>query len=253
VAGTLYAAVTALSHDGLVRDSNEDSVVAGSWTVCAATTLTPQTLYFPIGDPIVVAVADGLGGHPAGEQASSLVVRRLAWLAPRLTDEPSVRDALLECNEEIYAEAELDPDRFAMGSTVAGVVVGEAAVIVFNVGDSRVYRLDGADLVRLTVDDSEPPGPGERRSATLTQALGGGRPAEPIDPHVRSTPLTGAARYLACTDGLTDAVDDATIAKVLRAHDGGRAAFELWQAAIDAGAPDNVTLALVEISDQDLG
>jgi PPM family protein phosphatase len=66
-----YVAVSALSHDGLVRDHNEDSLAVGPWTLCAATTLTPQTIYLPIGAPVVVAVADGLGGHPAGEQASS--------------------------------------------------------------------------------------------------------------------------------------------------------------------------------------
>ncbi|MCW2596867.1 MAG: family protein phosphatase [Pseudonocardiales bacterium] len=243
-----YAAVTGLSHDGLVRDHNEDSLVAGPWTLCAATTLTPQTIYFPIDDPLVVAVADGLGGHPAGEQASSLAVQHMAWAGPSLTGEAAVRETIGACNELMYSEAARDPERIAMGTTIAGVVIIDSAVIVFNVGDSRVYRLDDTRLAQLSVDDNEPPSPGQHRSPVLTQCLGGRLDAEAIEPHLSTWPLAGPARYLICTDGLTDAVDDETITALLRSHDGSRAAFELWRAAIEAGAADNVTLALVEIT-----
>lgn len=243
-----YVAVSALSHDGLVRDHNEDSLLAGPWTVCAATTLTPQTLYLPIGDPVVVAVADGLGGHPAGEEASSLVVCSLARAAPGLTDEAAVHDALHACNEGVYAEAARHPERTAMGTTVAGVVLTEQAVLTFNVGDSRVYEMDETGLVLLSTDDNEPPAPGERRSSVVTQALGGNAGAAPIDPHVSTAPLPGSARYLICSDGLTDAVDDPAIADILGRHDGGEAAFALWRAAIRAGAPDNITVAVVDVA-----
>jgi serine/threonine protein phosphatase PrpC len=245
----LFAAVTALSHDGLVRDHNEDSLVAGAWTLCASTTLTPQTLFFPLNDPVVVAVADGLGGHLAGEQASSLAVRELAAAAATLTNEAAVRDALISCNAEVFSEAASHRDWTGMGTTLAGLVVTAESVIVFNVGDSRVYRFDDDEATQLSVDDNEPPVSG-RRSSVLTQAIGGSKETEPIEPHIRTYPLAGPARYLVCTDGLTDAVDDETISDTLREYDGGRAAFKLWQAAIEAGAPDNVTLALVEIATQ---
>jgi PPM family protein phosphatase len=243
-----YAVVTVLSHDGLVRDHNEDSVVAGPWTLCAASTLNPQTLFFPIDDPLVVAVADGLGGHPAGEYASSLAVRHLAWAGPGLTDEAAVAEALSACNEEIGAEAARYAERIGMGTTVAGIVLAERGVVIFNVGDSRVYRLDDTELVQLSVDDNEPPSVGQRRSSVVTQTLGGGLSARSIEPHLRTHALTVGARYLICTDGLTDTVDDSAMRATLREQEGGRAAFELWQAAIGAGAPDNVTLALVEVA-----
>src|SRR6266702_5233554 len=142
-----YLAVSALSHDGLVRGHNEDSLVVGPWTLCAATTLSPQTLYFPIGDPVVVAVADGLGGQPAGDEASSLAVRWLARVAHGLTHDAAIREALTACNDLVYAEAAGRPERTAMGTTVAGLVVTESAVAVFNVGDSRVYEFRDGTLV----------------------------------------------------------------------------------------------------------
>jgi len=245
-----YVAVSALSHDGLVRDHNEDSLVVGPWTLCAATTLTPQTIYLPIGAPVVVAVADGLGGHPAGEQASSIAVRWLARAAASLTDEAAIREALVACNEVVHAEAAPFPERTMMGTTIAGLVVTEQAIVVFNVGDSRVYVLDDAGLVQLSTDDNEAPAPapGQRRSSVVTQALGGRVDAAPIEPHISTRALAGAARYLICSDGLTDAVSDTAITAILRRHDGGAAAFELWKATIAAGAPDNISVALVEIA-----
>jgi serine/threonine protein phosphatase PrpC len=243
-----FVAVSALSHDGLVRDHNEDSLVVGPWTLCAATTLTPQTFFLPIGAPTVIAVADGLGGHPAGEEASSLAVRWLAREGPNLTDDAAIRAALVACNDLVYAEAARHPERTGMGTTAAGVVITDQGVAVFNIGDSRVYVVDDGGLVQLTTDDNEPPLPSQRRSSVVTQVLGGNANATPVEPHISSRPLPDSARYLVCSDGLTDAVNDTTITAILRSHDGGRAAFGLWEAAIDAGAPDNITVALVEIA-----
>jgi PPM family protein phosphatase len=241
-----YVAVSALSHDGLVREHNEDSLVVSPWTLCAATTPTPQTFYLPVTDPVVVAVADGLGGHPAGEHASSLAVWGLARVAPNLTGAAAIRVALDDCNQAIYADAARYPERTAMGTTVAGLVVTEEAVVVFNVGDSRVYSLDDV-LAQVSTDDNESPMPGQRRSNVVTQTLGGSVGLEPIDPHISTRPLGDTAGYLVCTDGLTDALSDPDIAAIVANYQGGEAAFELWKATIGAGAPDNVTLALVEI------
>jgi PPM family protein phosphatase len=247
-----YAAVSALSHDGLVRDHNEDSLVAGAWTLCASVTASPQTLLFPLGEPIVVAVADGLGGHPAGELASSLVVQALAGAESALTDEVAIAEALRSCNELIFAEAARDQERTAMGTTVAGLVLTAENATAFNVGDSRVYVVEDGGLVQLSVDDNEP-AVGGRRSPVLTQTLGGSFAQKPVEPHLTSRPLAASARYLLCSDGLTDAVDESAIAEILAAHEGVRAVFELWRATIEAGAPDNVTVAVVEISSESDG
>ncbi|QNP64328.1 PP2C family protein-serine/threonine phosphatase [Streptomyces genisteinicus] len=240
-----HITVTALSHPGLLRENNEDSLVAGPWTLCGTVTGNPQTLVFPLGPPVVVAVADGIGGQPAGEVASAVVARNLALHGPALDGEDAVRGVLDLCNREVYAAAARDPARRTMGTTVAGVVLLADRAVVFNVGDSRVLAVRDGGLELLSVDDNPPPPPGRRTVSLLTQSLGGSREPDGIAPHLTAVPLDEGFRALVCTDGLTDPVPDEVIARVLREHDHGRAAYELWRAAIEAGGPDNITLALI--------
>lgn len=246
-----YVAVSALSHPGLVRDRNEDSLAVGPWTLCAGVTETPQTLVFPLGTPLVVAVADGLGGQPGGEVASGLVVRRLASTGPALDDEDSVREVLHTCNREVYGSAGGDGGGPAtMGTTVAGAVLLPHSLLAFNVGDSRVYAAPQDGLLQVSVDDNPPLAPGQRTTPVVTQALGGASTYQSIDPHVTTVPLASGDRYLICTDGLTDAVPNDVLDDLLGEYDDGRAAFELWKAAIAAGGPDNITLALARIAER---
>ncbi|REK91365.1 serine/threonine-protein phosphatase [Streptomyces inhibens] len=242
-----YITVTALSHPGLLRDHNEDSLVVSPWTLCGTVTENPQTLVFPLGTPLVVAVADGIGGQPAGEVASALTVRQLASCGPSLDSEEAVRDALGLCNHAVYAAADRDPELITMGTTVAGAVVLSESLLVFNVGDSRVLDATEHGLRQVSVDDSPPLAPGRRTTSLVTQALGGAPEFSAITPHVMTSPLSAGDRYLVCTDGLTDPVPEDALDDLLRAHDGGRAAFELWKSAIEAGGPDNITLALIGI------
>jgi PPM family protein phosphatase len=246
-----YVAVSALSHVGLVRDHNEDSLVVGPWTLCATVTESPQTLVFPLNTPLVVAVADGLGGHPGGEVASALVVRRLARAGPALDSAETIRDVLASCNRGMYAAAAGDTDLTTMGTTVAGIVVTADQVFTFNVGDSRVYSLTPDGFRQVSVDDSPPLAPGERSTPIVTQTLGGDVEYSEVAAHVTSSPLSVDECHLVCSDGLTDVVPADVLHDLLRKHRDGRAAFELWKAAIEAGGPDNVTLAVVRLGDED--
>jgi serine/threonine protein phosphatase PrpC len=247
-----YVAVSALSHPGLLRERNEDSLVVGPCTQCATVTENPQTLVFPLATPLVVAVADGLGGHPGGDVASALAVRRLASIGPALSDEDTVRAALNACNRAVHEAAGGDEgSKFAaMGTTVAGTVVQPDSLMVFNVGDSRVFASSPDGLVQVSVDDSPPLEPGQRTTSLVTQCLGGTLAYRAISPHVAAVPLSPGDRYLICTDGLTDPVTPDVLEEVMREPDDGRAAFELWKAAIEAGGPDNITLAIVRVADQ---
>jgi PPM family protein phosphatase len=238
-----YLAVSALSHIGAVRDYHEDSLVAGPWTLCATVTESPQTLFFPVGPPLLVAVADGLGGHLGGEVASALVVRQLAEAGPSMDSEDKVREALDACNRYVHEAAARDPALTAMGTTVAGVVVTADMVLAFNVGDSRVYAAGPGGVRQLSTDDRPPAE--ELFPGIVTQVLGGGDELQLVDPHLTTSPLSDDTSYLICTDGLTDPVPADVLDEVLRQHQDGRAVFELWKAAVKAGGPDNITIALV--------
>jgi serine/threonine protein phosphatase PrpC len=243
-------AVSALSDIGAVRDHNEDSVVVGAWTVCGSVVQVPQTLVFTDHEPLVVAVADGLGGHPAGEVASAVVVEMLARSRPLPENDDELRELVQACNHAVYDEAMHNPDRAGMGTTISGVVLREDATLVFNVGDSRVYIFDGHDLVLATIDDNPPLAPGQTHTAVLTQMLGGHAAPRDVDVHAAGLPRPEGARYLVCTDGLSDVVSEDQIKAILREHEGEQAVHELWQAAMNAGGPDNITLALVESLDR---
>jgi serine/threonine protein phosphatase PrpC len=238
-----YLAVSALSHIGAVRDHHEDSLVAGPWTLCATVTESPQTLVFPLGTPLVVAVADGLGGHAGGEMASALVARQLAQIGPMLDGQDMLREALNACNREVHAVAARNPALTAMGTTVAGVVVTADRVLAFNVGDSRVYAAGPGGVRQLSTDDRLLDD--DLPAGIVTQVLGGSDELEAVDPHLVTSPLSEDTSYLICTDGLTDAVPADTLGEMLRQYEDGRAVFELWKAAVAAGGPDNVTIALV--------
>jgi PPM family protein phosphatase len=238
-----YLAVSALSHPGAVRDHHEDSLAVGPWTLCATVTESPQTLLFPLGTALLVAVADGLGGHPGGEVASALVVRQLAQLGPLLDTEDRVREALDACNRAVYTAAQRNPTLTAMGTTVAGVVVTADRVLAFNIGDSRVYAAGPDGVRQLSIDDRPPAG--ELPAGIVTQALGGSAELAAVDPHLVTAPLSADTSYLICTDGLTDCVPIGVLTEVLRQHRDGPAVFALWKAAVEAGGPDNITIALV--------
>jgi protein phosphatase len=138
-----------------------------------------------------------------------------------------------------------------MGTTVAGLHVAPSGLAVFNVGDSRVYRIKPAGLVQLSTDDTPGPKLADGRTAAhttalLTQSLGGWHEPDGIAPHVLAEPVERGGRYLICSDGLSDLLDPEAIA----AHIGDDDAVSisaLFDAAMAAGGGDNVSIVLVRV------
>src|SRR5438874_5690512 len=133
---TLRLRSAAVSDLGLIRSNNEDAAFAGQR---------------------IMAVADGIGGAPAGEVASEIVIGALRALedAPVADDpEQALRDALAEANRQIGAAAEADPARQGMGTTITALMVAGGQLALLHVGDSRGYLLREGNLTRLTRDDT---------------------------------------------------------------------------------------------------
>ena len=234
-----YAGAT---HTGMVREANEDSYVV---------------------EPMVFAVADGMGGHAAGEVASEIAADRLR---SRLKDGAASVDlmvaSVVEANAAIFQAAHSDSSQRGMGTTVVALaaLVDPAfptRLVLANVGDSRAYLFRDGVLKRLSVDHSyvqelvstghitEQEARTHPRRNIVTRALG-------IEPTVKVDtwvlPLVRGDRYLLCSDGLVDEVDDLDISVILEQEaDQQAAADRLIAAANDNGGHDNTSVIVIDV------
>jgi serine/threonine protein phosphatase PrpC len=237
------------THRGAVREDNEDCVAVGE-RVISAPMAAPLALERQVDTPLVCLVADGMGGHAAGEVASRAVAERLAEGAVRASDELALAGLLQQVNAELFALMRERPELGGMGTTVAGVVVLPADCLVFNVGDSRVYRIDAAGLVQLSTDDTPGPKLADGRTAAqtshlITQTLGGHYHDE-IVPHVLRDSPDGPQRYLICSDGVSDLLSRSEIEGRL-GDDPVAATRALFEAAMARGGRDNISLLLLAV------
>jgi serine/threonine protein phosphatase PrpC len=235
----------AFTDPGRVREANEDTYVA---------------------EPLVFVVADGMGGHQAGEVASALAAstlrERLMAGAPSVD---VVVAAVLEANAAIFQTAHNNAEQRGMGTTLAALTVLHATdqhpeqLALVNVGDSRVYLLRSGEMTRATVDHSyvqellatghitEAEARNHPRRNIVTRALG-------IEPTVRVDswllPIVRGDRFVLCSDGLVDEVDDFDIHTILDDNpDPATAAQALAAAAVANGGRDNVTVIVVDVID----
>jgi protein phosphatase len=237
--GELVLAWAARTDTGHKRQANEDSAVVG----------------FPI-----FAIADGMGGHSAGDRASAIVVERLGReRGAAFLDLARLESAIVEAAHDIDALGDGMPAGVGTTLTGAALVVddGEPVFAVFNIGDSRVYRFENNELTQLTVDHSVvqelvDAGMLERRDAehhpeanVITRAIGF---HDDPDPDVWAVPAHAGLRLLMCSDGLTKEVGDDRIRLHLAAGmPPGETAAALVDAALAAGGRDNVTVVVVDV------
>ena len=229
----------ARSDVGLVRPGNEDSGYAG---------------------PRLLLVADGMGGHAAGELASAVAVATVADLDvhPPSSSEllNSLTDSIDSVGETISAIINEEPDLTGMGTTVTGLYWLGGRVALVHVGDSRAYLFRDNQLQQLTHDHTfvqtlvdagritEEQAATHPKRSLLMRALDGMNPVE-ADLSVREA--RAGDRYLLCTDGLSGVVDEASIAGSLTMSDPTGCVTRLVDLALERGAPDNVTVVVADV------
>ena len=229
----------AASDRGLVRGNNEDSAYAG---------------------PHLLLLADGMGGHAAGEVASQLMVEHMEHLDRHAGNADIL--ALLgaaadDANASINASIRANPEQEGMGTTLTALMFNGTQFGLIHVGDSRGYRLRGGQLAQITVDDTfvqslveqgklNPEDVSSHPQKSLILKAYTGRP---IEPHLELLDAVPGDRYLLCSDGLSDPVTHETIEGALAEGTPAEAAQRLIELALRSGGPDNITVVVADVVD----
>ncbi len=235
--------VSARSHPGKVRDNNEDA-------------------YFTTLREGFFLVADGMGGHRAGEVASAMCRDTVRQALEKATsfDNPEevIRKAFELAHEQIRAESDKCEERKGMGCTVVFLMLRDQKFYIAHVGDSRVYLCRKGEFKQMTRDHSyveelfmrglisAEEKANHPYKNQITRYIGA---KQKLEVDIVSGPVWNNDIFLLCTDGLTDAIDPNNIAKIVNDH-GEKIepmAEGLQQLALDNGARDNVTLVVTRV------
>ncbi|MDQ1731454.1 MAG: family protein phosphatase [Pseudonocardiales bacterium] len=231
------------SDRGLVRNNNEDSVYAG---------------------PRLLAIADGMGGHAAGEVASKIVI---GTLEPLDEDRPLgdligvMRDAVADANAALADLVESDTELEGMGTTLTAIRFAGTRIAVVHVGDSRAYLMRGGQLSQITHDDTYVQSLVDSGKLTLEEAAHHPRKSvilramtgADVEPDISIREARKGDRYLLCSDGLSDVVTSATLLETLSEGTPQACADRLIELALRGGGPDNVTCIVADVVDESEG
>jgi serine/threonine protein phosphatase PrpC len=220
---------------GHVREQNEDALALSAPFELSDTGTWEGQLP---GERVWAVVADGMGGHAAGEVASRLAVEVLGPFLMEHATNSDLVEALSAADWAIREAMNQEPAFRGMGTTVCGIVAVGSSMSAFNIGDSRIYLLENGELLRRLSEDHVIHG------HILTQCLGGSSEGRTLAPCIVTQPLPADARLLLSTDGLTDLVPDEQIQEILGSSD--RPAEELVEAALHAGGHDNITAVVLQ-------
>jgi protein phosphatase len=241
-----------LSDVGCVRDLNEDR----------GRVVQPGDAEERARRGVLAIVADGMGGHSAGEVASELAVAAVhrAYYAGDGDPADALAAALLAANREIFITASAEKRLAGMGTTCVALAICDGHAHAASVGDSRIYLLRGGGIYQMTADDSAvgalvTQGLLTREEArhhadrnVILRALGTHEDVQ-VSRWEQPLPLKAGDAFLLCSDGLTDLVEDAEIGREVAARHGADACKALVGLARSRGGHDNITVALLRVGD----
>jgi protein phosphatase len=231
----------AVSHVGKVRSNNQDSGYAGHF---------------------LFVVADGMGGHAGGDIASAITTKRVMeadqpYQSPQ-DAEFALQAALIAANSQLADTVFEHSELTGMGTTVSALVVLDDQVAIAHIGDSRIYLLRDGELTQITTDHTfvqrlvdsgritEQEAAVHPRRSVLMRVLGDVESSPEIDTSILAT--HEGDRWLICSDGLSGVVSNNAIASALSSGASAKQVAErLVKESLDAGAPDNVTIVVVDI------
>lgn len=238
---SLVLRYAARSDRGLIRGNNQDSVYAG---------------------PRLLAVADGMGGHAAGDVASKVVIAALQHLdddTPTGDMLQALRQGVFEGSEHLREVIRDSPQLEGMGTTLTAILFAGGRLALCHVGDSRAYLLRDGQLSQITHDDTfvqtliddgritaEEANSHPQRSLLL-RALNG----QEVEPDLSMREARAGDRYLLCSDGLSGVVSEDTLADALTDPDPQTTADRLIELALRSGGPDNITVIVADVVDDD--
>ena len=231
-----------ISHPGLVRENNEDCVG-----------------FFRAKDSMLTVVADGMGGHSAGETASRICVETMSDVfLESLAAEPEtiLRNGLKQANDNVLRQSTNDSRFRGMGATVVAAIIKGDKCWYSHIGDSRIYLLDAAKVVRLTRDHTVVQGMVDAGLITEAQAAGhylahvvskaiGHLPSENMEHEVGKISLWEDSALLLCSDGLTNHLSDEEIYCQTRGANAQDACNSLLDLVLLRGARDNVSIQII--------
>jgi protein phosphatase len=238
---TLVLRYAARSDRGLIRGTNQDSVYAG---------------------PRLLAVADGMGGHAAGDVASKVVIAALEHLDD---DTPSgdllqaLRQAVFDGSEHLREVIREAPHLEGMGTTLTAVLFAGGRLGLCHVGDSRAYLMRDGELNQITHDDTfvqtliddgritEEEASSHPQRSLLLRALNG----QDVEPDLSMRDARAGDRYLLCSDGLSGVVTFETLASAMHDPDPQATADRLIELALRSGGPDNITCIVADVVEDD--
>lgn len=256
--------VAAITNPGRIRRQNEDRLK-----------VTPYRLPRKQTPAILAVLADGIGGHPAGEVAAEMAVESITRRVTRSLDSDHARTltkAIQSASREIYKHGLRHPGQLGLGTTIACALVVERQLYTANVGDSRIYLLRGNRLLQLSEDHTWVREMLDRRLITAEQAvnhpnshvirrfLGSPLPPE-VDLRMRLSltesdyvsltnqgmVLEGGDQLLLCSDGLTDLAGDAEIKSILEKNPLSQALNHMVALALERGGTDNISIILLAV------
>lgn len=213
--------------------------------------------------PRLLALADGMGGHAAGEVAATLAIRELLALGVRPSADPlrDLRRGFDRANSAIAVRASNDAQSSGMGTTLTALLFDGRHVALGHVGDSRAYLLRGGSLHQITKDDTfvqslvddgkmspEEAAVHPRRNMLLKVLTGDG-----VHPHFEVREVDPGDRYLICSDGLSDYVSTTEIAEILQIPDPQQRPQQLIRLALRGGSQDNITCVVGDVVEHSSG